>query len=86
MFDYYISATDEVVYMAAGSTHAIISGETYSDGTTTGTKTSQTVELEYSVDFHSAFLNRLIGRLGLPQRDQFLMQESVMKKQEQEAK
>lgn len=86
IFDYYINAADEVVYLAASATHALTSGETGSAGQTTGTVTSLTVELEYSVDFHSAFLNRLLGRLGLPQRDQFLMQESVMKKQEQEAK
>jgi hypothetical protein len=86
VFDYYISTTDEVVYLAAAATHALVSGETGSAGQTTGTVTSLTVELEYSVDFHSAFLNRLLERLGLPQRDQFIMQESVMKKQEQEAK
>jgi hypothetical protein len=86
VFDYYINATDDVVYLAAAATHALTSGETGSVGQTTGTVTSLTVELEYSVDFHSAFLNRLLGRLGLPQRDQALIQTAMMNKQEQEAK
>lgn len=86
IFDYYIDANDNVQYMAPSTSHALVSGETYSDGTTSGTKASTSVELEYSVDFHANFLNRLIRRMGLPQRDQVVLQEAVMTKQEQEAK
>jgi hypothetical protein len=86
LYDYYVDANDNVVYLAVGGSHTLTAGETGSSGGTSGTVTSSTVELEYPIDLHAEFLNRLIGRLGLPKRDQLLLQSSTMEKQQEEAK
>lgn len=87
VFDYYIDANDNVVYLTVGATHTLLTGETGSAGQTVGTLvTSTTVELEYGADFHPEFVSRLVRRLGIPQRDQVILQQGMIEKQEQEAK
>jgi len=87
VFDYYIDANDNVVYLAVSSNHTLTTGETGSAGQTSGTIVySATVELEFGADFHPEFVQRLVRRLGLPERDQVVLQQGMIDKQEQEAK
>ena len=47
VFDYYVDATGELVYLENGETHELTSGEVDSAGNTSGTFTSASVELEW---------------------------------------
>jgi hypothetical protein len=81
IFDYYIDANDNVVPMAVAATHALVAGETYSDGTTTGTKTSTTIELEWGSEYHFQYINLLLKRLGLANNDQLHLQTAMAEEQ-----
>lgn len=63
--DYYWDANGNVVYMDAGTTHTISGGEVYRDGTTTGTKTSQTVEFEWGVSDQKKIFNMMLRDAGV---------------------
>lgn len=82
VFDYYIDANDNTVYLIEGSSHALSAGETGSAGQTMVTVNSNTVELKYTDDFHPEFLNGLLGKLGIPSRDQIVMQTSMVNEQQ----
>jgi len=79
--DYYIDANLKTNYMDAGTTHTLTSSEEYRDGTTSGTKTSQTVELDIPEDFHPKYQYMLMEKISLPINDQFKTQYSIAKEQ-----
>ena len=79
--DYYMDANYKTQFMAADSSHALTAGEQYRDGTTTGTKVSQTVELELHEDYHVKFQDMLIARMSLPIDDQYKNQYATVKEQ-----
>ena len=58
--DYYWDAIGKTVYMDAGATHTLIPGEVYRDGTTSGTKTSQTVEFEWGASDIKKIFNMVL--------------------------
>jgi len=86
VFDYFINIYDKEVFFPAGTTRTLSAGETGSLGQTTGDVTSTTVELEYTEDLHPEFLNGLLGKLGIPNRDQVILQTSMMNEQKTESK
>jgi hypothetical protein len=47
-FDYFIDADGNIVYMPQGTSYTLQAGEIYRDGTTSGEKTSTSVELEWA--------------------------------------
>jgi hypothetical protein len=47
VFDYYVSAVGEIIYLANGETHELTAGEIDSAGNTSGIFTSASVELEW---------------------------------------
>ena len=50
VFDYYIDGYGDIQYMPVGTTHELVAGEEYSDGSTSGTVTSVSVESEFGDD------------------------------------
>jgi hypothetical protein len=86
IFDYYIDAYDVEQYLAPSTSRALGVGETGSLGQTSVTVNSLSVELEYPVDFHPEFVQGLVAKLGLPLRDQIVMQKGELDLQKTEAK
>lgn len=86
VYDYYVDANDNIVYLAVSASRALSAGETGSAGQTGTTVNSTTVELEYKNEFHPEFVQRLMRKLGIPKRDQVILQQGMIDKQEQEAK
>lgn len=82
--DYYIDANSERQFMAASSSHTLTAGEVYRDGTTSGTKSSATVELEIPEDFHPEYQDKLLERLSMVLNDQFGVQYSLTKQQQED--
>lgn len=66
VFDYYIDANLNIVYLTAGATHLLAAGETGSTGQIAGqTVGSLTVELEYNQAFHIDFCNEVLQKVGV---------------------
>jgi hypothetical protein len=84
--DYYIDANYQTQFISAGTTQAITSGSQYRDGTTTGTKTSATVELELDENFHPAFQEYIVGELQRMLGDMNSEQITLAKRQMEESK
>jgi hypothetical protein len=82
--DYYMDANAQTVFMDAGTSKTMTGGLEYRDGTTTGSKTSQTVELEIPDDFHPEFTDMMIEKLSLPFDDQLKLQYSMAKQQQED--
>lgn len=86
-FDYYIDANDKEQPIPAGQSHTLIAGESGPNGEVApAVLVGATVELEYTEDFHPEFLNGLLGKLGLPNRDQVIIQTSMANEQKFESK
>jgi hypothetical protein len=65
--DWYVNANDEIIYLSVGGSHTLTTDEEYSDGTTTGTKTSKTVDFEWPDDSDRiAIANRILVKYGIP--------------------
>lgn len=80
--DYYMDANYKTQFMAAGASHLLTANEQYSDGTTTGTKVSTTVELDIPDDYHPKFQDMMVERLSLPIDDQYKNQYSLAKEKQ----
>jgi hypothetical protein len=82
VYDYYISAEGEHIYMAPGTTHALLAGEEYpTTGATTGTVTSLSVELEWNDTNKLDILSLVMSMLGINMREGALQQFAEMSKQ-----
>jgi hypothetical protein len=65
-YDYYIDAYGNPVSLnATNSPHALLSGETGSSGQTSGSVSSQTVELAWNIDYHMEFFNAILKKVGI---------------------
>lgn len=84
--DYYIDANYKTQFIDAGASQVISGGAQYRDGTLSGTKTSQTVELEIPESMHPAFQDYLVQKLSLIIGDQYINQVSMAKQQLDESK
>jgi hypothetical protein len=84
--DYYINSNNELVFIAASVDLTTLTG-TYRDGTALPhAGTSVTVELGIPVIYHERFMERMIDRLSLKDRDQFGAGYAIQKNQEDSAK
>lgn len=90
VYDYYIDVNDNTVFMPAGTTHTLTSGETYSDGTGYVTppapptpnpniKTSQTVDLEWGVMDQLDIVSIMLSMMGVNLRDSVMQYAEQMK-------
>lgn len=80
VFDYYIDAAAEIQYLAVGESYTLQAGETYSDGTTSGTKNSISVELEWDDDNKLDILYMIASDAGLNLMRQDVTQYAMLKK------
>lgn len=65
VMDFYINNIGELIYLAAGSTHTLTTGQVGSAGQTSGTVTSLTVELEFGDDLKIEVAYLIAKSLGL---------------------
>jgi hypothetical protein len=86
--DYYIDTNYEVQFIDEGVDLSTITTGTYRDGTTmlSQTGTSATYELYIPVDFHHRFMERMMERLGIKDRDQLMASYSMNKDREDAVK
>jgi hypothetical protein len=81
VYDYYINADLEYVYMLPGTVHTLLTGEEGSLGQTTGTVQSLSVELEWN-DINKIDISSIIlSFLGINVREPQLQQYAEMSKQ-----
>jgi hypothetical protein len=75
VYDYYLDANQNRIYLAAGATHLLAAGETGSADQTAGTTvTSLTVEIEYNPLYHVEFCNEILQKIGINLKDEQLRQ------------
>lgn len=79
-YDYYKDANDNVVFMPTGTSHTLTAGEVGSQGQTSGTVFSTTVELEWPVDNHPFFTNLMLSYVSDNLRSEFLKQSAERSK------
>jgi hypothetical protein len=79
--DYYINTNYEIKYLNEGASRTLTSGEQYRDGSTSGTKTGITQELEIPEDFHPEFQSMMIGKVSVMLGDQLTTQVAMTKEQ-----
>lgn len=91
VYDYYIDVNDKTVFMPAGTTHTLVSGEYYSDGTGYVTppapptpnpniKTSKTVDLEWGEMEQYDIVSIMLSMMGVNLRDITTVQYSEQMK------
>ena len=83
VYDYYIDANANEVYLLTGTSHTLTTDETGSAGQTSGTVTSLTVELDWDELFHVVFCNEVLSRVGINLKDGMVEQYINQAKQEQ---
>jgi hypothetical protein len=83
IYDYYIDANANEIYLVVGASHTLGSGEIGSAGQTSGLVTSTTVELDWDSLYHVAFCNEVLSRVGINLKDGMVEQYINQAKQEQ---
>jgi hypothetical protein len=81
VYDYYINADGEHIYMIPGESHVLLTGEQGSAGQTSGTVTSLSVELEWHDINKLDIVSLILSNLGINQREISLQQYAEMNKQ-----
>jgi len=76
IYDYYISAQEEQVFLPAGTSHVLDTGETGSAGQTSGTVTSSTVEPEWNETGKLEIASMILERMGVNMREMAIIQEA----------
>ncbi len=83
VYDYYISAYDEIVYLEEGETHTLLTDEEGSEGQTTGTTvTSKSIELEWSDVNKLQIINLILDDIGINLREGQLEQYAQIEQRE----
>lgn len=87
IYDYYIDVNGRIQPLAASATHAWVTGEKDSTGTTRTAGqpdwTSLTVELEFNEDLHMEFFNEILKRMGVHVEDTLAIQYANQLKAEE---
>jgi len=84
-YDYYIDINDNYVYMPVGSSHLLVAGEEYRDGTTSGTVNSISVEMSYPDSERIQVVYLLLAGLGITLNEQDAVEYGLGKEQKEEA-
>jgi len=84
-YDYYIDVNDHYVYMSPGTTHKLLSGEEYRDGTVIGTVSSISVELSYPSHERFHVLYMMLSKLGISLSRQDVAQYGLMREQKEQS-
>lgn len=73
--DWYWDANDQIIYLDEGETYTLKTDERYSDGTTSGTKSSKTIDFEWINDSDRiAIAHRVLMKLGITLPNDLAMQ------------
>lgn len=81
-YDFYYKADGRITYLPPGTTHTLTMGEIGSQGQTSGTVTSQSVELEWPADTHGDIANLLYKTMAANLRDGFAYGDAVSRQRE----
>lgn len=85
IFDYYINAEGDVVYLEGGESHTLGEDEEYSDGTATGTVVGTSQELEWNDHDRLKILEGVMLKLGVKMDNGAVMQYAGMLNQVNQA-
>lgn len=83
-YDYYINANDELIYMEPGSSHTLLTGEEYRDGTTSGLVNSISVELPFPEGDRLDIAYMILQKFGIPVSDEMSLQYGIAKEQKED--
>ena len=78
-FDYYTDVNLNIQYLTAGQSYALQASEVYRDGTTVGTMSSLTVELEWQDLDKIKILHRILTKFGVSMDEQLVAQYATSK-------
>lgn len=79
-FDYYLDATYNIKYLTQGQApYTLQAGEEYCDGTTSGAKTSVSIELEWDDKDKIKILHRILAKMGVGMDEQLVAQYAISK-------
>ncbi len=78
-FDYYTDANYKVQYLTAGQVYALQTSEVYRDGTSSGSVTSISVELEWEDLDKIKILHRILTKFGISMDEQLVAQYATSK-------
>lgn len=85
IFDYYVDANKQIQYLTEGqSAYTLLTDEIYSDGTTSGSVTSTTIELDYDEDYHPEFVIEMAKLLSNREENQLREQYARIEQQIQD--
>jgi hypothetical protein len=84
--DYYMTAQYKLSFLDVGESKVISGGAQYRDGSTSGTKVSETVELQLPVGFHQEFQDLLLEKISLSLDDQLRTQYSMQKQDKEDSR
>jgi len=82
-FDYYIDAYKNIQYLANGDEHTLGTGEVYSDGSTSGSVTGTSVELEWGEQDQVNIITMLLEHYGIKLTAPEITQYAMSKEQQQ---
>lgn len=83
--DYYIDANKQVQFFSDATTsYTLLTDEQYSDGTTGGSVSPDTVELDIDEDFHIEFVTEMARLLGIKELDQLRTEYARIEQQRQD--
>ena len=81
IYDYYVDANYNIVYLAVSASHTLTTGERGSAGQISGTNVSSlTVELDIPEETHFQFFNYLLDKIGIRDRDTLVYQAAQNEK------
>jgi len=83
VFDYYTDAYDTVQYLTNGTTYTLGTDEVYSDGTTSGDVTSNSIELEWNDEDKIKIVAFILQDLGISMSAQQIVQYGLAEQQKQ---
>ncbi len=72
IYDYYIDANLNLIYLPEGSSHLLTTGETGSAGQVVGIMVSLSKELEWNSLYHVEFCNEILQKVGINLKDEQL--------------
>jgi hypothetical protein len=78
-FDYYTDANYNIQYLAASASYTLQTSEVYRDGTSSGTVTSATVELEWDDGEKIKILHRILAKMGVSMDEQLVAKYATSK-------
>lgn len=84
-FDYYINATDQIIYLEPGTSYALQTNEVYRDGTAIGTVNSISIELSFPENERIPVLYAILQKIGISLNETDAVEYGLMREQKEES-